>query len=430
MHRLSASLLFLVLLGACAEGGDEDKPQSEVQIATTNHLFWFRTLPGFATFPPDPSEVFTGCGLLEMNEDSTYSLFSVCDSSIPPSAPDSYALANDCELRLFVRGNGFSPTTVFLGGYEHTANQPDLFFTDRVTVSGSASVGLYYGTELESGTVDLEGNWHLMSMHVMVGVGSGNPVISPRNVGRTAYGSCSVAANPPPPTPPSPPGSLLAISGEGLESGSDPVQLPVTFGGSIQELLLPGSPPAGDGTVNLTVDYGADSRVFRAAAGQDIVMALDDDESDGSAGMLFLTRQFDDTPGNQLDDDDVVGVYLIGGQTLFVNPANSGSDTFIGTLELFAGGGGSAPRAFRLDAQGVQADFSYQGTYSFLDDPQNPGVLTGGLELTVDGQTNERWFAAISRSYDTITLVDAVVEDRANNTPELNLLIGVRQQDG
>ena len=429
MYRLPGSLLFLAFLAACAEGGDEDTPQSDVQISATNHLFWFRTLPGFATFPPEANEVFTGCGLLEMDSNSTYRLFSVCDPSVPATDPDSYALANDCEFRLFVRGNNFSPTTVFLGGYEHTANEPDLFFTDRVTATGSASVGLYYGTEVENGTVDLEGNWHLLSMHVMLGVGGPPPVISPRNVGRTAYGSCLVEANPPPATPPSPPGSVLAISGEGSESGSDTAQLPVTFGGTIQQLVQ-GNPPSGDGTVNLTVDFGPDARVFRAAAGRDIVMALDEDESDGNAGMLFLVRQFDNTPGNTFDDDDVVGDYLIGGQTLFVNPANAGSDTFVGTLQLFAGGGGSSPRAFRLDAEGVQGvDFSYQGTYTFLEDPQNPGVLTGGLELIVDG-TDEQWFAAVNRTYDTITLVDPVVEDRANNTPELNLLIGVRKQDG
>ncbi|MEC7584777.1 MAG: hypothetical protein VYE77_10710 [Planctomycetota bacterium] len=428
MHRLSGSLLFLALLAACAEGGEEDAPMSEVQVSANHHLFWFRTLPGFATFPPAANEVFTGCGLLEMDNDSTYRLVSVCDPSTPVTGPHDYALANDCELRLFVRSS-FLPTTVFLGGYEHTASQPDLFFTDRVTTVGSASVGLYYGTEVENGTVDLEGKWHLLSMHLMLGVSSSAPVVSPRNVGRTAYGDCLVEANPPPATPPTPPGSLLAISGEGFESGSDAAQLPVVFGGSIQQLVQ-GNPPSGDGTVNLTVDFGPDPRVFRAASGQDIVMALDADESDGNAGMLFLVRQFDDTPGDTLDDDDVVGVYLVGGQTLFVNPANSGSDTFIGKLELFAGGGGSAPLAFRLDAEGVQGvDFSYQGTYSFLEDPLNPGVLTGGIEFNVDG-TNEQWFGAINRTYDTITLVDTVVEDRTNNTPELNLLIGVRQQDG
>ena len=70
----------------------------------------------------------------------------------------------------------------------------------------------------------------------------------------------------------------------------------------------------------------------------------------------------------------------------------------------------------------------FPGFDDFLQDlPANPGVRTGGLKLTVDG-TGEQWFAAISRNYNSITLVDAVVEDRANNTPELNILIGVRRQ--
>ena len=42
--------------------------------------------------------------------------------------------------------------------------------------------------------------------------------------------------------------------------------------------------------------------------------------------------------------------------------------------------------------------------------------------------TNEIWFAAINRTYDTVVLVDNVIEVRANNTPELNLGLGVREK--
>ena len=406
MPRPPRSVLALALLCGCAEGGLQDNPQSEVEIAADHHLFWFRTLPGFGPFPPTATSVLPCRSMFAMAADSTYQLTEIsCGSG---NASDNYALAETGELTLFVTGSGQFPTIALLGGYSRVVNQPDLFFTDRITLGTSPSIGLLYGTEQEIGSVDLEGAWHLVSLHVMF---SGGLAI-PHNVGRAAHGSITVAADPPPAMPPTPPGSLLAISGDGMESGSNPTQLPITFGGTIQNLLQ-GTPPTGDGTVNLTVDYDADSRVFRAAAGRDIVMAVDEDETDGSAGMLFLVRQFDAT--TLLDEDDVAGLFLIGGQTLFVNAANAGSDAFVGTLELFTQGG------FVLEAEGHQGiDFSYQGTYAFLQDPANPGVRTGG--------TGEQWFAAISRNYNSITLVDAVVEDRANNTPELNILIGVRRQ--
>ena len=37
-------LLLLAVLTACADGGKEERPQSEVRFTNTNHLFAFRTL--------------------------------------------------------------------------------------------------------------------------------------------------------------------------------------------------------------------------------------------------------------------------------------------------------------------------------------------------------------------------------------------------
>jgi hypothetical protein len=128
---------------------------------------------------------------------------------------------------------------------------------------------------------------------------------------------------------------------------------------------------------------------------------------------LVLVRKFD-VPAAPIDSVRVPGTFVVGGHTLFVNPSNSGSDAFVGTITLTAQG------AFRLDAIGSQGqDFSYTGQYTLAAD--------GGLAITVSG-TNESWFAAIDRSYNTLVFVDDFVETRANNTPELNLGFAVRKR--
>ena len=98
-----------------------------------------------------------------------------------------------------------------------------------------------------------------------------------------------------------------------------------------------------------------------------------------------------------------------------MNPSNPGSDSFVGTVTLSAQGG------FRLDAVGnTGVDFQYIGTYSLSPD--------GGMELTIEG-TNETWFAAIDKTYNTFTFIDDFEEIRANSTPELNFGFGVREKD-
>ena len=201
------------------------------------------------------------------------------------------------------------------------------------------------------------------------------------------------------------------ISGTGTQGTSG-----LVLGGTIQN-LLDGS-LSGDGTCNLTVDYtlpsqAADSRVMRSAANANMVFALDDDESDNEAGLLFLVRKFD-APATPVDSVRVPGTFLVGGHTVFVNPSNSGSDAFVGTVTLTAQGG------FRLDAVGNSGqDFSYVGTWTLAAD--------GGLTLSISG-TNETWFAAIDRTYNTLVFIDDFVEVRSNNLPELNLGFGVRKK--
>ena len=389
------------LLAACADGGDEDRPQSEVRFTATHHLFGLRSLRGFGTFPVPATAVLTDAGSLNLFDDSTYTVTRASGTT----GADRYALENDGSLSVYVTGSGREPTVVFQGAYGRFGAgdllspgvAPDFFFTDRVSTPSSESIGLYVGTRRITGVVELEGPWHVLSLHAVFG----QALVSPENVARGARGAVTIAAGAE--------GTARSISGTGTQGNSN-----LTFAGTIQNLLANGS---GDGTCNLTVGYTlggtTDSRVMRAAATNNLVFGLDEDESDGEAGLLLMVRKFA-APAAGVDSVRVPGTFLVGGHTIFVNPSNSGSDTFVGTVTLTAQGG------FRLDAVDNQgSDFAYVGTYTLAAD--------GGMTLSISG-TNESWFAAIDRSYNTLVFVDDFVEVRANNLPELNLGFGVRQK--
>ena len=397
--RLDTILKFVLvgmplLLAGCAEGGKEDRPQSEVLISASHHLFGFRSLGGFGTFPVTDDVIFVDRGILNLFDDSTYTI----TRSTGTSGADRYALENEGALGIFVSGSGSEPSVVFRGAYGLSAPNAEFVFTDRVSTPNSPSLGMYFGTRVVAGQVEFEGGWHLLSLHAVFD----QTILSPDNVGRGAYGGLSITAGAP--------GTVRSISGTGTQGTSS-----VVFGGSIQNLLSTSG--TGDGTTNLTVSYqvgsqAVDSRVMLAAATANMVLALDD-EADGEAGVLFLVKKFD-APATPVDSVRVPGRFLVGGHTLFVNPSNSGSDSFVGVVTLTAQGG------FRLDATGSQgADFAYIGSYTLSQD--------GGMTVTISG-TNETWFAAIDRGYQTLVFVDGFVETRSNNIPELNLGLGVREK--
>jgi hypothetical protein len=393
-------LLLPLLFVACAQGGKETRPQSDVKIAASHHLFGFRSLRGFGAFPISPNTVFPDNSVLNFTDQSTYTI----TRSSGTSGEDSYAIANNGQLSILVTGSSSEPTVSFPGGYGLVgAGNEDLFFIDRWSTPASPSVGMFYGTRVINGVAELAGAWHLLSLHAIFSTSS---VLTPNNVGRGAHGAISIETGTP--------GSVRNISGTGTES----TRIDLVFGGTTQTLVQ-GS--TGDGSLNLTISYQdallpsntADARVLKAAAGKDIVFAVDDDRTDGEAGMVFLVRKFD-VPTTNADPSRVAGTYLLGAHTLFVNPANAGSDAAVGTLVLTSQGG------FRIDMIGSQGvDFSYAGTFVLSQD--------GGMVFTTSG-TNESWFGAIHRDYNTVVLVDDFIETRANNTPELNLFFGVRRK--
>ena len=394
-------LALLLSLAACAEGGEDERPQSDVLIAAQHHMFALRSLAGFGAFPVPSSAVQTDRGIFNTFDDSTYTVTRASGTS----SPDRYALENDGVFSVLISGSSTEPTTVFLGGYSLVADQDDYFFTDRVSTSGSPRIGLFYGTRVVNGQLELEGGWHLLSLHVIFDQG----ILSPDNVGRGAYGGVSITAGDP--------GTQRTISGTGFQGASNQATAALTFGGAVQNLL--DAQNTGTGELNLTLDYqlngqSVDARIVEAAGNENVIFGVDEDTGDGEAGFVTMFRKFD-APSSPADPALVPGTFLVGGHTLFLNPSNSGSDTFVGTVTLTPQGG------FRLDATGnTGADFSYIGTYTLAAD--------GGLTIDIEG-TNEDWFAAIDRTYNSLAFVDYFQELRPSNNPELNFGFGVRRKD-
>lgn len=403
--RRTTTLLLCSLLAACADGGKEDRPASEVRFSAAHHLFAFKTLRGFGAFPVQGSVVFSDRGQFNLFDDSTYNVVR----SGGTSGRETYKLANDGTLSVFLSGGGNEPSTVFFGAYGRVGasnltepgDTPDFFFTDRVSTPNSQSVGLFYGTKKVDAALDLRGDWHVFSLHAVLGAA----VQAPDNVARAVHGNLNASG--------ASADANLTLAGTGFQSDTSGIPAAgLNFGGSLR-FLLDGA--TGDGACNFTLAYDADQRVMRAATGGDVLFGLDDDETDGEAGVALLVREFDDSSTTtSLAADRVDGTFLVGGHTMFINPSNSGSDSFVGTVVLSTNGG------FRLDAVGNQGiDFSYVGEWT--------SQANGKLTFTVNG-TNETWHGAIDRSYNTLVLVDDFVETRSNNAPELNLVLGVRKK--
>jgi hypothetical protein len=401
MRPLLSFSLFVLCFG-CAQGGQTNTPQSAVKIAATHHLFGLRALGGFSAFPVPPEEVFPDHGLLTLANDSTYTVTRTSGTS--PS--DQYALANDGTLNIYSTGTGRVPTVIFPGAYGLMGDRADFWFCDLSSTSASPSLGMFFGTRVTPGTADLAGQWTLCSLHILFPSSS---LISPNNVARAANALLTVD-----PDPANDPGTLRVVNGTGTDSAGTPLDF---LGSTIQYLVVNGT---GDGTVNMTLNYRdsrqpvntADARVFQTALGKDILFAAQTDESSGEAGLAVLMRTFPN-PGPAADPALLAGTFLAGGLTFFVNPTAAGTDGCIGTLTL------TAARAFTLDMVGHQnIEFTYTGTYAL--DP------TGRITFTVSG-TNETWHGAVTRDYNAVMILDDFVETRANNTPELNLFLGLRQ---
>lgn len=383
-HALRAPSLLLACLSlaACAEGGKEVKSSSEVTLSRTHYLVGLLGTRAFPQFPIPPASVGSDRGTLILGDDGNYKI----GRGTSTSGAAAYQLAKTGSFAVIVPRGSNLPSARYAGGYGLDGDTGAYFFTDRFTDNTATSVGLFFGLPVVRGTGSLQGDWHLFSQHVIF---SKSVVQSPDNVGRTVAGTLTVDAA----------GKITA--GKGIES----TKASLTFSGTVKSFE--------DGRIDLAVTYEdaqeKDERVFLASAIANLAVGLDEDETDGEAGLLLLIRK----RAAKGELAKLAGTYWLGAHTLFVNPARSGTDAATGTLVINDKG------AFRIEATGAgDVDFVYTGSLTLADD--------GALVIKVDG-TNETWGGAADTDYRTIVLADHVVEQRTGGKPpELNLFVALR----
>jgi hypothetical protein len=383
-RSLSTTAAVLPLFAACAEGGKEIRSTSEVKLSRTHHMVGFVGARSLADFPIKAASVASDRGTLIMGADGNYKIGRPGGTS----APSPYELAKTGKFSVIVPIGSRQPDARFSGGYGLDGDSGIYCFTDRHATSATSMVGLYFGLPVVTGTADLKGDWHLFSQHVIF---SSSIVQSPENIARGLGGEITVDAA----------GKVTA--GKGVES----TKVAFTFTGEVK--------PFADGRIDIALNYkdpqATDSRTFVASAAGNLVLGLDEDETDGETGLLVLLRKL---PAKG-DLAKLAGTYWVGCHTIFVTPGRAGVDAAAGLLTLNDKGG------FRLEATGAgDVDFVYTGTITLKDD--------GALEIKVDG-TNETWAGAIDVEYRTILLLDNFVETRSGQKPaELNLFFGLREK--
>jgi hypothetical protein len=374
------------MLAACAKGGGNDRPASEVTIAASHQMFGSRGRPSFNKFPVDPAFMLSDVGTLTLANDSTYTV----QQGSGTSAPQGYAIAKDATFTITVPLAGRAPTH-FIGAYSLEGDTLAYFFTDRFAPSATGdAVGLIWGTRHTGSMPDLEGDWHVFSLHVIFAPANSSQVAG--NVGRAVGGTLSID-------------SAGDITGSGKESTTQDV----TFTGS--------SSVTANGAVTLELDYkiGAttDTRGFAAGVSNTVILGLDEEETDGETGLVGLLRKRTGTK----DLTKLAGTYAVGMQTIFVNPVRAGIDAAYGSITFDETDG------FELKATGQQngqaAPFTYTGKYTLADD--------GTLVLTIP-DTQETWMGAVDQDYKVLLIADNFVEVRTGSElPELNLVLGIRR---
>ena len=378
MLPLSLPLIWI----GCAEGGEENRPVSEVQVEASHHLWALIGRAAFSGFPVLSAEMTSDRGVFIMRTDSTY---LVCRNGTMSGA-DDYALAQSGAFGVLIDQGARRPKIRFSGGYGLEGATDVYYFTDRFTNSASINVGLFWGTKIDAAVPDIEGDWHVFSQHLIYATSN---VLDPNNVARSFGGRLAVD-------------SAGAITGSGLES----TKATITLTGSSQSFA--------DGRVDFDLTFAdpqtSDQRVFHTGVGTNIILGLDEDETDGESGLIALVKERTTTA----DPSKLAGDYFIGLHTAFVSASTPGTDAADGVLTFNSTGG------FTLSATGANGEeFSYSGTYALMDD--------GELKFTVAG-TNESWMGAVDEDYKTLIIADNFIETRTGaKPPELNLILGIRE---
>lgn len=382
------------LLGACSTGGDEDRPTSEIRVTASHHMFALGGQKAFGAFPVPKTRLSTDRAVLNLAEAGTYSI----TRSSGNSSPVAYAIDEDGSFALLVPIANKAPTR-YLGAYQQSA-AGDLtqvfFFTDRYAPKEAETVGLFWGTRTAAGTPDPKGTWHLFSQSVVF---ANSVVLDPDSVGRAASGKITIAADPTPNQPDVITGTGAASTGANL-----------TFTGTAAAF--------DDGKLTLGIDFAAgsaDPRSYQASQSKDVILGVDENDTDGKIGLIGMVRAFD-APTTKAELAKFAGTYDFGMSTIFVNPGASGLDAANGNIRFNDQGGWVLEGVGVKDSQA--APFDYAGSFTLADD----GLVT----MIVNG-SNQTWKAAIDPSYQVLVLVDAQIEGGA--APELNIALGVRRPE-
>ncbi len=388
-------------LPSCADGGTEDRPHGDVQIAATDHLFGLVGKTRFDGFPIEANEVLPLGAKFILSDDSSYAI-SDDDQAGATILADDYALDNRGTLALLQRRSGRS-TLVFRGAWDLNGNSQNMFFTDRI----GTNVGMYIGVKYVGGEPDLEAlataspSWHAFSMTtIFAGQNASN---TKENVGRAFAGALELSFA----------AGKLSVTGTGHDSRLPSANQNVD--GELRGFADRTSP------FQLDLTYGDYTRSYSGGGTDELIFGIDRDKAQGAAGLLAMVRERKTEPRVA----DMAGTYTVGLWTIFLDPNASGLDAAIGTLELTTTGG------FQLTATDHAGEqFTYTGDYRILVPASSPRAggepLQGSLEFELSG-TGEVWFGAVDEDSNTILVLDPVAEQRSNAQSEHNFIMAVRE---
>lgn len=368
-----------IVLAACAQGGTQDRVQSEVKISADHHMFGFKGEQAFPQFPIRSVDLQVESGILTFDDQSQWKLDG--------QAGSRYDLAKTGAL-VFRVPNGRSADLAFQGAYGLSGDTGLFFFADTV----KPKVGLFFGARTVRAAANVTGDFHVFSLLVLT---STNTVVDPDNVARAFAGSITTDAT----------GNVTA--GAAREStGTD-----LTLTGSLRAFT--------DGSVEVGLSLDTTStrvpRAFTAAAtvtqSQPIttsVMLGHETADNDAAGMVALVRKRD----GRANVSDLAGEFWVGALTVFANPTNAGVEGSYGTLTLTNTGG------WRLDAKDSSTTYRLSGTFEIDAD--------GTMRLT-NNATREQWLGAFDQDYQTVVFVDHDLAGTTASRPELNLFLGLRK---
>lgn len=379
LHRRTVLLATSLLLFACAEGGKQDRIQSEVKISADHHMFAFKGEQAFPQFPIRGEDLQVESGILSFNDQSLWTLDG--------QAGSRYELAKTGAL-VFRVPNGRNADLVFPGGYGLSGDTGLFFFADIT----KPKVGLFFGAKTVRATSNVTGDFHVFSLLVLT---TGNAVVDPDNVARAFAGSITTDT------------AGMVTAGAGVESTGATLSLTGDLrafnDGSVEVGLS-----LDTGTTRTPRSFTAAAAVTQSQPVTTSVLIGHETADNDAAGLIALVRKRD----GRANLTDLAGEYWLGAVTLFANPTNAGTEGSYGTLTLTSTGG------WRVDARDSRTTYRLSGAFEIDAD--------GTMRIT-NNATREEWKGAFDQDYQTVVFVDNDLTGTSATRPELNLFVALRK---